>query len=202
MGKRIFDFSLSIIFLLVFSPLILFISAITATTSGFPIFFRQTRVGLAGRPFKVLKFRTMEVGSGFTGEVPEAASEEEINRLRAQFRTAGRNDPRVTPVGAVLRKSYLDELPQLFNVLRGDMSFVGPRPDTPVQKADVQPAYWKERHKVRPGITGLAQVNNHRVRSLSQRLAYDILYVRKATFLLDLYILALTVIRVLQSRSF
>lgn len=136
-----------------------------------PALFVQRRVGRNGKPFDILKFRTMRVdpdaGSGeVDGEGPEA-----LAAARSRFRTTEVNDPRITRIGAPLRLMHLDELPQLFNVLTGDMSFVGVRPDTPAQQADYPAAYWKERHVLRPGITGPAQLFNSS--SLEERTARE-----------------------------
>jgi lipopolysaccharide/colanic/teichoic acid biosynthesis glycosyltransferase len=125
-----------------------------------PALFLQRRVGRNREIFSILKFRTMRVnptaGSGeVEGEGPEA-----IAAARARFQTTVVNDPRITRIGAPLRRMHLDELPQLLNVLAGDMSLVGVRPDTPAQEADYPPAYWVERHALRPGITGPAQLYN------------------------------------------
>jgi lipopolysaccharide/colanic/teichoic acid biosynthesis glycosyltransferase len=150
-------------------------------TMGSPVLFRQRRPGLNGRLFTVLKFRTMCV--------------DRERERQSQF-----DAHRVTPLGRILRHSSLDELPQLFNVLRGDMSLVGPRPLLP----EYLPYYSQReslRHTVRPGITGWAQINGRNRLSWDQRLALDAWYTEHRSMLLDLRILYLTAIRVLQRRD-
>lgn len=130
---------------------------------GSPL-FRQLRVGKNGKPFTIVKFRTMRIDvEQFQGEVRGAG-----DKSRADFRTTVANDPRITKLGRHLRRSHLDELPQLFNVLAGDMSMVGVRPDTPVQEDDYPAEYWSDRHRLRPGLTGPAQLYSDTA-TLSQR---------------------------------
>jgi len=149
---------------------------------GKPVLFRQTRIGLNGCEFTLYKFRSMRVDAE-NGSSPLWAAE---------------NDPRITRVGSIIRKFRIDELPQFFNTLRGDMSFIGPRPERPYfveQLADVIPCY-KARHTVRPGITGWAQVSYHYGASFEdayQKTAFDLYYVKHQSVLLDLIILARTV---------
>jgi lipopolysaccharide/colanic/teichoic acid biosynthesis glycosyltransferase len=162
--------------------------AIKANSQG-PVFFRQTRHGANGTLIEVLKFRSMYVDQcDQTG-----------------VRQTTRDDPRVTAVGDFLRKSNFDELPQLLNVLRGDMSLVGPRPHVPgMLAADIpyeefDPRYMS-RHRIRPGLTGLAQVNGYRgetrdYHAAKMRLEYDLLYIKRRTLGLDLKIMAQTVVR-------
>lgn len=149
--------------------------------SGRPVLFAQTRVGRGQRPFRLLKFRSMVVDA----------------EARGPQRTAS-GDPRITRVGRILRRTSLDELPQLINVLRGDMSLVGPRPDVPAQAADYSPADWALRCSVRPGITGLAQATWRSRATPAQRLAADLDYVRDHGVLRDLRILALTAAQLLR----
>jgi lipopolysaccharide/colanic/teichoic acid biosynthesis glycosyltransferase len=149
---------------------------------GKPVLFRQTRVGLGGREFTLYKFRSMRIDAE-QDSVPLWAAE---------------NDPRITRVGAILRRFRIDELPQFYNVLRGDMSFVGPRPERPYfvdQLADAIPHY-TSRHNVKPGITGWAQVSFRYGASFEdacEKTAYDLYYVKHQSTLLDLVILARTV---------
>jgi len=147
-------------------------------TSGRPIIFRQTRVGKDGSPFTMYKFRTMQHGA-----------EEETGPVLAV-----ENDPRVTVLGRVLRGTRLDELPQLWNVLRGDMSFVGPRPERPefVQLYEQDIQGYRERFKVRPGLTGYAQVNGEYHTSPTTKLKYDLAYMYNRSIWLDLKILSET----------
>ncbi|TGX50369.1 sugar transferase [Sphingomonas gei] len=153
----------------------LVIAGIVRVSDGGPAIFRQVRVGRGGRPFEILKFRTMIVNAEKAGG----------------YRTADR-DPRITAIGAFLRRTSLDELPQLLNVLKGDMSIVGPRPDVPSQESEYAPEDWQLRHTVRPGITGLAQALKRSTATPEERTAIDLRYVRSASFLLDLRIILMT----------
>jgi sugar transferase (PEP-CTERM system associated) len=148
---------------------------------GAPVFYRQRRVGLLGRPFELLKFRSMRVDAEQNGQ--------------AQW--ASKNDPRVTRVGAFMRKTRIDELPQLLNVLRGQMSLVGPRPERPEFVADLAERipYYHERHTVKPGITGWAQLcypYGSSEQDALEKLQYDLYYVKNNTLLFDLTILLQT----------
>ena len=169
--KRLFDIAGAAFALLLLSPLLLGAALAVALGSGWPVLFRQTRVGRHGRLFGMLKFRSM---------VKNAAA------IGPYFTSAA--DPRITRVGRFIRRTSLDELPQLINVLRGDMSLVGPRPDVPAQQALYTPADWAERCRVRPGITGLAQALYRSDSTEAQRLEADLRYAREATLWLDLKI--------------
>ncbi len=173
--KRLMDVVLSLAALLVLSPVFLLTAAALIADSGLPVFFRQKRVGLNGRLFDMLKFRSMRIDAAATGPYFTQA-----------------NDARITRVGRWIRRTSLDELPQLVNVLRGDMSLVGPRPDVPAQQALYAPEDWALRCSVRPGITGLAQVSGRSEASFEQRLNFDLQYVRHASILSDLHIFWLT----------
>lgn len=181
--KRLEDLVLvTIVLPLVALPMLIVAVAIALTSPG-PIFYRQNRYGLDGKPFRIWKFRTMY----------DAERDEE-------FKQATRHDARVTPLGRLLRRTSVDELPQIFNVIRGDMSFVGPRPH-PVKldethRDDIH--RYMVRHKVKPGITGLAQVSGCRGetfdrRRMSRRIEHDLTYIRSWSVWLDLKILARTV---------
>jgi exopolysaccharide biosynthesis polyprenyl glycosylphosphotransferase len=165
--------------LLFFSPLLLAIAIAVKATSQGPVVYAQERVGLDGRPFRMLKFRTMRADAEARG--PKFSQD---------------RDPRVTGVGAVLRRSSLDELPQLWNVLLGDMSLVGPRPERPVfidQFRRRIPRY-QLRHMVKSGMTGWAQIHGLRGNtSIQKRVEYDLYYIEHWSLLLDLKILARTV---------
>jgi Undecaprenyl-phosphate glucose phosphotransferase len=180
--KRIMDFSLTLLALLMLSPLFLLISVLVKLTSRGPIFYGQVRMGLDGRTFKMWKFRSMRVDA-----------EKETGAVWAK-----KDDDRRTPIGAFLRSSSLDELPQLWNVLVGDMSLVGPRPERPEfvhQFRHEIPGYML-RHKVRAGMTGWAQVNGWRGdTSLEKRIECDLYYIRNWSLFLDLKILWMTVYR-------
>jgi lipopolysaccharide/colanic/teichoic acid biosynthesis glycosyltransferase len=176
--KRLFDMLVSVLALLSLSPVMAAAAAAIALESGQPIFFRQIRLGRGGAEFGMYKFRSM---------VRDAAS-------IGPFSTAA-GDPRITRVGRFLRRSSIDELPQLFNVLKGDMSLIGPRPDVPVQRSLYTDAQWAERCTVRPGITGLAQALLRSSGTEAQRLELDLRYVRERSFWLDLKIIAWTACR-------
>ena len=172
------DIVLSLAALLALAPLLLGAALAIALETGFPVVFRQTRLGLNGREFGMYKFRSM---------VKNAA------QLGPYFTTD--KDPRITRVGRFIRRTSIDELPQLINVLKGDMSLVGPRPDVPVQRSLYTEADWAERCSVRPGITGLAQALYRSEATYEQRLNADLRYAREASIWLDLQILVLTIRR-------
>jgi sugar transferase (PEP-CTERM system associated) len=155
-----------------------------------PVFYRQERIGVGGKPFHVLKFRSMRTDAEVAGQ--------------AQW--AQRNDPRVTRIGGFIRKVRIDELPQIFNVLRGDMSFIGPRPERPpfVEDLMLKLPYYAERHRVKPGITGWAQLcypYGSSDRDAMEKLQYDLYYIKNRTMLLNLIILVQTVEVVLFGRG-
>ncbi|WP_108651567.1 sugar transferase [Dongshaea marina] len=176
MIKRTFDLIVSSLLILLSSPVLLLAALLIRRDSGGPALFRQQRVGLDGRPFEMLKFRSMVVDA----------------ERRGGYATQT-DDPRITKLGRVLRRTSIDELPQLFNVLRGEMSLVGPRPNVPEQKAEYSEEQWRLRHRVRPGITGLAQARLRSRATWEQRLALDLEYCDRAGFFYDLWILGLTV---------
>jgi exopolysaccharide biosynthesis polyprenyl glycosylphosphotransferase len=176
--KRLFDAALAGMLLIATLPIMALVALAVRLSSRGPVVFRQTRVGRNGQPFTILKFRTMhEEAEVETGPV-----------------LASRNDPRVTLLGRLLRATRLDELPQLWNVLRGDMSFVGPRPERPEFVHDYQRHIqgYTERFKVRPGLTGYAQVNGEYHTSASTKLKYDLAYIHNRSLWLDLRILSET----------
>jgi exopolysaccharide biosynthesis polyprenyl glycosylphosphotransferase len=175
--KRAFDFVSCFIGLLILSPLLLVLAILVKITSPGPIFFGQERIGLDGKIFKMWKFRSMKVSA------------------EAESTWTVKDDPRRTPFGTFLRKTSLDELPQLWNVLVGDMSLVGPRPEQPrfVDKFRHEIPAYMLRHKMKAGITGWAQVNGWRGdTSLHERIACDLYYIKNWSLLLDLKILFLT----------
>ncbi|MBT8131046.1 MAG: TIGR03013 family PEP-CTERM/XrtA system glycosyltransferase [Gammaproteobacteria bacterium] len=178
---RIFDIVASIILLLVTWPVMLLVAIAILLDDGAPVLYRQTRVGFKGRLFEVHKFRSMRVDAEKDGVAQWAAE----------------NDGRITRVGKVIRKFRLDELPQILNVLRGDMSFVGPRPERPdfVDQLSQRIPYYRERHCVKPGITGWAQLKYEYGASQQdalEKLQYDLYYVKNHSLLLDLVILLQT----------
>ncbi len=182
MVKRSFDVLASLMLLAVALPLMLVAMIAIVLESGRPVFYRQERVGQGGVPFTILKLRTM---------VQDAEKD-------GTPRWAGQNDARITTVGAILRRTRIDELPQLFNVLRGDMSFVGPRPERPyfVRQLLEEIPYYDVRHSVKPGVTGWSQVRYPYGASVEDALAklqYDLYYVKNHSLFLDLLILIETV---------
>ncbi len=179
--KRAFDIAFSLFVLILLSPLFLIISILIKLTSKGPVFYKQERIGKDGKIFYLYKFRTMYVG---------ADKEEE-----PKFTTP--DDPRVTPIGKILRKFSIDEFPQFINVLKGDMSVVGPRPERPyfVEKFKKEIPRYDERHRVKGGITGWAQVHGWRGdTSIEERLRYDLYYIENWSFLLDLKIILKTIV--------
>ena len=174
--KRLFDIVVASIAILLLSPLILIIAMLIRVALGRPVFFLQNRPGRRGTPFTVIKFRTMRDACDETGEVlPDAQ--------------------RMTKFGTFLRSTSLDELPELWNVLKGEMSLVGPRP----LLMEYMPLYSPEqarRHEVRPGMTGWAQINGRNSIDWNEKFILDVWYVDNQSFLLDLKILILTVVRV------
>ena len=177
MLKRCFDFVVALAGLVVLSPLLLAIVALVRWRLGSPVLFRQQRPGLGGRPFTLIKFRTMTDARGADGAAAPDAQ-------------------RLTAFGRFLRSTSLDELPELYNVLVGDMSLVGPRPLL-MEYLPLYSAHQRRRHEVRPGITGWAQVNGRNAISWEQKFDLDVWYVDNASFWLDLRILWLTLWRVL-----
>ena len=179
--KRILDFSIALLGLLLLSPLLLFVTfGLAIANNGKPFFF-QLRPGKNGKIFKIVKFKTMNDKKDHEGNVlPDAK--------------------RLTKIGSFVRKTSLDELPQLMNVLKGDMSLIGPRPLLP----EYLPLYSEEqnrRHEVKPGITGWAQVNGRNAISWEDKFKYDVWYVDNASFLVDMRILFLTIKKVLGSED-
>jgi sugar transferase (PEP-CTERM system associated) len=179
--KRAFDIVVSLGLLLFTLPLLVVTACLIKLESPGPIFYHQARVGLHGQVFTILKFRSMRVDAETDGRP----------------RWASKRDPRVTRIGAILRKLRVDELAQIFNVLRGDMSFVGPRPERPFFVAELVQTipYYSERHWVRPGITGWAQVNYPYGASTEDawvKLTYDLYYVKNRSIFLDFMILLQT----------
>lgn len=179
-AKRLFDIVVSALLLVVLSPVLLVTALLVRSRLGSPVLFSQQRPGRHGELFTIRKFRTMRAAPSDTGSVAAVATDAE----------------RLTGFGRKLRSSSMDELPELWNVLRGEMSLVGPRPLL-VEYLDRYNPEQARRHEVRPGITGWAQVNGRNAVSWEDRLAMDVWYVDNRSFLLDLRILAMTVRSVL-----
>lgn len=156
---RLFDIIFSISAIIILLPLYILIAILLFIMQGYPIFFTQIRVGRNQKEFKILKFRTMNI----TTLRPNGNS----------IRTI-KDDPRITPVGSFLRKTSLDEIPQFFNVLKGNMSLVGPRPDTPFQKNDYPIEVWIKRCSVKPGLTGYSQIYGRSSLNIESRIEFDL----------------------------
>lgn len=174
--KRLFDFFVALLLIILLFPLLIFIALIAGVRIGLPVLFRQQRPGLHGRPFVIYKFRTMTDAKDSNGNLLS-------------------DDQRLTKFSRFLRSSSLDELPELFNVLKGDMSLVGPRP----LLMEYLPLYNSEqarRHEIKPGITGWAQVNGRNAISWDEKFKLDVWYVDNQSFWLDLKILWMTVVKV------
>ena len=185
--KRCIDFLGSLMGLIILSPVFAIISVLIKLTSKGPVFFLQERLGKDGKVFKIIKFRTMVVNAEHMGD-----------GLRVKEGT----DPRITNIGRFLRKTSLDELPQLFNTLAGSMSLVGPRPPAtyhPYNGYENYPIWAKKRFQMRPGVTGLAQATVRNSASWDERIRIDNEYIDKFNVLFDIKILFMTVARVLRS---
>jgi lipopolysaccharide/colanic/teichoic acid biosynthesis glycosyltransferase len=200
---RALDIVIAALALVVLAPLILVLVVLIRTTSRGPALFRQPRVGYLGRPFVMYKFRTMYTGcndrmhreyvtSMLSGQDPRRPQSDGLFKLE--------RDPRVTPVGGLLRRTSLDELPQFLNVLRGEMSLVGPRPAL-AWEARLYAPHHRRRFEVRPGITGLWQVRGRSKLSMLEALELDVDYVARRSLRLYLYILAVTVPVVLRGEA-
>lgn len=183
--KSFFDLLVSLTILVLLLPIFFIIAIAIRMDSKGEILFKQTRIGRNGSHFQIYKFRSMVTGAERKG--PYYTSE---------------NDSRITRVGKFLRKTSLDELPQLINVLKGEMSLVGPRPDVPSQKDIYSEAEWMKRHQVKPGITGLAQATLRSEATTEQRKQMDLEYVDSGNLLLDFKIILLTVKQVLKKGSY
>ena len=181
MLKRAFDVAVSSSGLILSSPIILGASILIAKKLGKPVLFKQTRPGQYGKPFQIYKFRTMTDAKDENGELLP-------------------DEQRMTPVGRFIRNSSIDELPQLINVLKGDISLVGPRP----LLMEYLPLYnqeQKKRHNVKPGITGWAQINGRNAISWDAKFKLDVWYVENQSFKLDMYIIYKTIINILQRKD-
>ena len=181
MLKRLIDITISSVGLIISAPITLTAAVVIAKKLGKPVLFRQVRPGQDGKPFEIYKFRTMSDERDENGELLP-------------------DDQRMTPVGTLIRKSSIDELPQLINVLKGDISLVGPRP----LLMEYLPLYndeQKKRHNVKPGITGWAQVNGRNAISWDEKFKLDVWYAENQSFKLDMYIIYKTVINILQRKN-
>ena len=180
--KRFLDVTASFLGLVLLSPLLLAVSILIKIDSRGPVIFRQKRIGRNGKVFEIYKFRSMCVGAEKTGSGVYS----------------GKGDARVTRIGKILRATSIDELPQLLNILKGEMSFVGPRPERPsfVEELEQKMPFYAERHMVKPGLTGWAQINypyGASVEDARVKLEYDLYYAKNYSPFLDLLILLQTV---------
>lgn len=181
-SKRLFDILISLTLLLVLFPVLVLTALAVVLESGLPVLYSQTRVGMNGKPFRIFKFRSMRQDAEKEGKAVWASQ----------------NDSRITRVGAFIRNTRLDELPQLYNVIRGDMSFVGPRPERPefVSELNEKIPYYDTRHYVKPGLMGWAQLNypyGASVEDARGKLEYDLYYSKNHSFIMDLLIMIQTV---------
>jgi exopolysaccharide biosynthesis polyprenyl glycosylphosphotransferase len=178
--KRGVDLAIAVVLLGLASPVLLIASLAIMAQDGGPLLYRQERVGLHGKPFTIIKFRSMRVDAEKDGP-----------------RWAANNDRRVTPIGSFIRRTRIDELPQIFNVLTGDMSIVGPRPERPVfvDALAKQIPFYQERHLAKPGITGWAQINypyGATEEDARMKLSYDLFYIKNRNTFLDVMIIIQT----------
>ena len=202
--KYFIDYFLIVIIFPIFVIMFPLISLMILIFDSSPIIYSQKRVGLGGKEFSLYKFRTMSVSSDESvhkEHYKDLSSNKKIEpSLTPDDPIRIENDDRITKIGSFLRKTSLDELPNLLNVLRGQMSFVGPRPLVKYE-SDLYGEYSKKRNSVKPGITGLAQIQGRLDLSLQERLYWDIEYVEKKSFYYDLLIILKTVISVLSRRG-
>lgn len=188
--KRCLDFLLTLIGTVIISPILLLIAILIKLGSEGPVLFLQERLGYRGKVFKIIKFRTMVVNAEHIGK---------------GIRIDDKDDPRITKIGHFLRATSLDELPQVFNVLKGDMSLVGPRPPVtyhPYKGYDNYPEWAKKRFEMRPGMTGLVQITVRSDASWDERMKIDCEYVDKFSVLFDIQILLRTIKTVIRGESY
>ena len=187
--KRIIDLIGSIVGLILLSPLFLIIALLIKLTSEGPVFFTQDRLGRDGKTFKIIKFRTMIVNAEKIGDGLTIKNE---------------NDNRITGIGKILRKTSLDEIPQLINVLKGEMSLVGPRPPVvyfPYEGYKNYPDWAKERFKMKPGMTGLSQVTVRNSVTWDERIKIDVKYIENFSLWLDMKILVQTILKLFKTEN-
>ena len=185
MMKSIIDITITLILLFLLWPILVLVSIWIKFDSNGPVIFKQERIGLNGESFYIYKFRTMVVDAQSLGGY-----------------STQRGDVRITRAGRLLRKTSLDEVPQLLNVLKGEMSCVGPRPNVPQQKERYTEMQWKKRTQVKPGITGLAQATNRSEGTAEERIRLDLEYVDKISVLQDLKIILMTIKQLIFKGSF
>ncbi len=185
--KRVFDILFSNFLIICFFPILLIVAILIKLTSKGSILFIQQRIGKDGKHFGIMKFRTMVVGA------------EKLGTGLDSFK----DDPRVTKVGKFLRDSSLDELPQLFNILKGDMSFIGPRPPTIYHpyKYEDYPEDKKRRFIIKPGVSGWAQINGRNELTWDEKIKYDLVYLDRMNFIFDMKIILFTIVKVLKNEG-
>lgn len=198
-AKRGMDIFLSVFSLIIISPLMIIIAALIKLTSSGPILFKQKRVGFYGKEFEIYKFRSMKVIDG-EDEVRKLQMLEFLNDKSGKIKTKVVNDSRITWIGKIIRKTSLDELPQLFNVIKGDMSLVGPRPCLPYEY-DLYPEWQKRRVNVLPGCTGVWQVWGRSSTSYKDSVVLDLYYINKMSPWFDLQLLFQTIPVMLTARG-
>jgi lipopolysaccharide/colanic/teichoic acid biosynthesis glycosyltransferase len=204
LARRTLDMAVAALLLVLLAPLLLAVALATRLESPGPALFRQRRLGQARHAFTVYKFRTMRAAADaaqhrqYVQELISRGGDAAVHGSRQLFKLAV--DDRVTRVGRVLRRWSLDELPQLWNVLRGDMSLVGPRPVIPYE-VELYPPWYMERFAVKPGLTGLWQVSGRSERTYEEMVRYDIEYARRRSLWLDLVILAKTAFVVVRGKG-
>jgi lipopolysaccharide/colanic/teichoic acid biosynthesis glycosyltransferase len=193
--SELFDRIAAALGVAVLGPLIALLSLLVKLSSPGPALFKQERIGLRGRTFTMMKFRTMTDNAHKVWAPPQRVNDFSTFVFHSIW-----PDKRVTPMGRIMRRASLDELPQLFNIFRGDMRLVGPRPDEPYLVKQYRPEFHR-RHDVKPGLTGLAQVSGRSDLTYSQMMAYDLNYVDHHPFARDLAILARTLSVVLRKEG-
>jgi len=172
--KYFFDRIFAFIFIVLLLPVFFIISLLIILEDGFPVFFIQERVGLNGKIFKMYKFRSFRKNVDLSNVYTYS------------------KDPRISRIGSIIRRYSLDELPQLINILKGELSFIGPRPNLPFQYKELNDIQ-KQRYLVKPGITGLAQINGRNKIKWEERINYDLIYIKNYNLLLDMWILYKTI---------
>lgn len=195
--KRVLDIVLSSLLLIICSPVLLVVSLLLYFDDGFPIFFQQTRVGRGGRPFIMKKFRTMPQTKKTISEKKEDGKKHWINGVPDSFIFKSNCPPETTRLGAFIRKYSLDELPQLMNVLKGEMSLVGPRPEVS-EITDYYNVEQRQRLLVKPGITGFAQVNGRSRLTHGEKIKCDLYYVEHMSLKMDVLVLFQTMKQVIK----
>tara|TARA_B100002052_G_scaffold242173_1_gene226907 strand:- start:14731 stop:15321 length:591 start_codon:yes stop_codon:yes gene_type:complete len=190
--KRILDILISSLALLILLPVIILLYISVKIDSTGPFLFKQIRIGKNLKKFKIYKIRTMTKAASI-----------DANNKNLEYITTSHNDVRITRVGKYLRKFHLDEIPQFYNVIKGDMSLIGVRPDAPTQENDYSKLFWIKRHTLKPGITGLSQIKSDINFNSYKRNKYDEFYIGcKNKFSMDLYIFIKTVVKLFRGSSF